>query len=86
VLCPTVSTLDTAEQIAARFLETMRQPLDGVTSTPVGASIGVLLVAPASRPAGADQVVERADMLMYQAKRAGGWGQRSATFRQPDPP
>jgi diguanylate cyclase (GGDEF)-like protein len=78
VLCEGVSRILGAEQIADRFLEAMRQPFHGLALAPVGASIGVLFVDLSSTDRDPDQIVERADALMYQAKREGGWRQCSA--------
>jgi diguanylate cyclase (GGDEF)-like protein len=62
---------DDAIATAERFIDAVVQPhdLDGLSSTPVGVSIGIAM---ASGPGGdGDRLLAAADAALYQAKRAG---------------
>ena len=70
VLCEAVPDATTAEALAERVREAIRQPLDILAeSLVVTASVGVALVG--SEPTTADDVIDRADVAMYRAKSGG---------------
>jgi len=58
-----------AGRLAARLLEAVAQPLTGLTSMSVTASIGIAFVD--SPDTDADEALRKADEAMYEAKRAG---------------
>jgi len=64
-----VQDADEAGRLGARLLEVIAQPLTGLTSMAVTASIGIALVR--SSDVDAKQALRRADDAMYEAKRAG---------------
>jgi len=80
VLCRSVSSPESAQLIGQRFLEAMRAPFHGLHQVEIGASVGTLFVPAADSSDACDRILEAADNLMYDAKRAGGSVQRSATF------
>jgi diguanylate cyclase (GGDEF)-like protein len=70
VLCEAVPDATTAENLAERVRESIRQPLALLAEeVVVTCSIGVALVGP--DPTTADDVIDRADVAMYRAKAAG---------------
>jgi diguanylate cyclase (GGDEF)-like protein len=70
VLCEAVPDATTAETLAERVREAIRQPLEIlVEPIVVTASVGVALVG--SEPTTADDVIDRADVAMYRAKTGG---------------
>ncbi len=70
VLCEAVPDAGTAEALAERVREAIRQPLDILAeSIVVTASVGVALVG--TEPTTADDVIDRADVAMYRAKTGG---------------
>lgn len=69
VIAEGVNDADEAGGLGARLLETLAQPLTGLTSMVVTASIGIALVR--GNDVGAQQALKIADDAMYQAKRAG---------------
>jgi diguanylate cyclase (GGDEF)-like protein len=60
-----------SEQVLARIRAALDQPVDlgGGRSATVGASIGLVL---SGRDTGIDELIRRADLAMYTAKRSGG--------------
>ncbi len=58
-----------AEQVAARTLETLREPIDGVGPHRLTASIGMSV---GSTRSSADELLRDADAAMYEAKSDGG--------------
>jgi diguanylate cyclase (GGDEF)-like protein len=69
VVAEGVKDTDEAGRLGARLLEFIAQPLAGLTSMAVTASIGIALVR--SNGVDAKQALRRADEAMYEAKRAG---------------
>ncbi|HEX2805164.1 MAG TPA: EAL domain-containing protein, partial [Kineosporiaceae bacterium] len=69
VIAEGVRDADEAGGLGARLLEAIAQPLTGLTSMAVTASIGVALVR--SDDIDAKQALRKADEAMYEAKRAG---------------
>ena len=69
VITEGVPNADEAGRLGARLLEVIAQPLTGLTSMAVTASIGIALVR--SNDVDAKQALRRADEAMYEAKRAG---------------
>jgi len=70
VLCEAVPDVTSAETLAERVRQAIRQPLDILAeSIVVTASVGVALVG--SEPTTADDVIDRADVAMYRAKTGG---------------
>ncbi len=70
MLLEDVKSADGAMIVAERALSLLATPFDlAGQSVVVGASIGVALRADAS--AGADELIQQADVAMYEAKRAG---------------
>jgi len=70
VVAEEISNEDEASRLGSRLLEAISQPLPGVDSTVVTASIGVALVGPGG--ADAREAIRQADSAMYEAKRTGG--------------
>jgi diguanylate cyclase (GGDEF)-like protein len=69
VVAENVRDADEAGRLGARLLEVIAQPLTGLTTMAVTASIGIALVR--SNDIDAKQALRRADEAMYEAKRAG---------------
>ncbi len=69
VVAEEVSTEDEAWRLGVRLLDAISQPLPGIASTVVTASIGIALL---SGGADAREAIRRADSAMYEAKRSGG--------------
>jgi diguanylate cyclase (GGDEF)-like protein len=69
VIAEGVTDADEAARLGARLLEVIAQPLTGLTSMTVTASIGIALIR--SNEVDAKQALRRADEAMYEAKRAG---------------
>jgi diguanylate cyclase (GGDEF)-like protein len=70
VLCEAVPDAPTAEALAERVREAIRQPLDILSEAiVVTASVGVALVG--TEPTTADDVIDRADVAMYRGKTGG---------------
>jgi diguanylate cyclase (GGDEF)-like protein len=69
VIAEGVQDADEAGRLGARLLEVIAQPLTGLTSMTVTASIGIALVR--SNDVDAKEALRRADEAMYEAKRAG---------------
>ena len=68
VLLPDVSPAD-AEELAARILFALEQPFElGGRPAKIGSSVGIALT---SSPLSLDDFLDRADGVMYEAKRAG---------------
>lgn len=72
VLLQDIKDPQDAAVLAEKLLKNMEKPITSNTGIEcsVGASIGVTLFSNADVPA--DTVIERADRLMYEAKKAGG--------------
>ncbi len=70
VVAEEMSNEDEASRLGSRLLEVISQPLPGVDSTVVTASIGIALVGAGA--ADAREAIRQADSAMYEAKRAGG--------------
>ena len=63
-------TEDEAAELGFRLLDAISQPLPGVESTVVTASIGIALIGGSATDA--REAIRQADSAMYEAKRAGG--------------
>ena len=79
VVCPGLVSLEEAGDLAARLIATVAEPvlIDGERIA-VGASVGLALGRGHEDP---DAVLNRADLALYEAKRAGRGGWRSADDR-----
>lgn len=79
VLCPEVGSGELAEDVGRRVLESVAQPVtlsNGVTLE-ISTSVGLVWIAGRlDDDISADEVVRRADQLMYQAKAQPGRGMR----------
>ncbi|CAN5633191.1 hypothetical protein BH20CHL7_BH20CHL7_03630 [soil metagenome] len=72
----------TAELFSRRILDHLRRPIDlDGRSVRVGASIGVVVIAPAERLPTLGRLHATSDRLMYKAKKNGG-GLRMAPRRE----
>ncbi len=71
VVAEEISNEEEASRLGSRLLEAISQPLPGVDSTVVTASIGVSVVG-SGGGADAREAIRQADSAMYEAKRAGG--------------
>jgi len=69
VIATEVGEPDEARHLAARLLSSVAQPLPGLESRVVTASIGITFVR--SNDAEAREVIRKADAAMYEAKRTG---------------
>jgi diguanylate cyclase (GGDEF)-like protein len=69
VVAEGIAEPDEAGRLGARLLEAIAQPLTGITSTLVTASIGIALIG--SNDIDAREALRKADKAMYEAKRAG---------------
>jgi diguanylate cyclase (GGDEF)-like protein len=69
VIAESVRDADEAAKLGARLLEAVAQPLTGLTSMVVTASIGIAIVR--SDDIDSREALRKADEAMYEAKRAG---------------
>ena len=82
VLCEDLDLATEADEIAARLVEAMDEPFTLSCGTVrVGVSVGVAESLPGHAPS--EQLLERADRAMYEAKRRGG-GPRHSGEDAPD--
>ncbi len=72
VVAEEIGNQEEASKLGFRLLEAISQPLPGIDSTVVTASIGIALIAGAGADADAREAIRQADSAMYEAKRAGG--------------
>ncbi len=79
VVCPGLVSLEEAGDLADRLIATVAEPvlIDGERIA-VGASVGISLGRGHEVP---DAVLNRADLALYEAKRAGRGGWRAADDR-----
>jgi len=70
VVAEEIATEEEASKLGFRLLEAISEPLPGIDSTVVTASIGIAIMG--SCGADAREAIRRADSAMYAAKRAGG--------------
>lgn len=79
VLCPSVSCGELAEEIGNRVLSAVAEPVDLSNRVTLEVSVSVGLVWISGRPStdlSADDVIRRADQVMYEAKAQPGRGIR----------
>ena len=70
VVAEEIATEEEASKLGFRLLEAISEPLPGIDSTVVTASIGIAIMGGCG--ADAREAIRRADSAMYAAKRAGG--------------
>ena len=70
VVAEEIATEEEASKLGFRLLEAISEPLPGIDSTVVTASIGIAIMGGCR--ADAREAIRRADSAMYAAKRAGG--------------
>ena len=70
VVAEEIATDEEASKLGLRLLDAISEPLPGVDSTVVTASIGIAIMGGCG--ADAREAIRRADSAMYEAKRAGG--------------
>ena len=82
VLCEDLDEVSEADDIALRLVETMRAPFSLTCGlVQLGVSVGVASSHPGSSPT--EQLLERADDAMYEAKRHGG-GRHEVSSPRPE--
>jgi diguanylate cyclase (GGDEF)-like protein len=70
VVAEEIANEEEASKLGSRLLEAISEPLPGIDSTVLTASIGIALLGGCG--ADAREAIRRADSAMYQAKRDGG--------------
>jgi diguanylate cyclase (GGDEF)-like protein len=70
VVAEEITTEEEASRLGSRLLDAISEPLPGIDSTVLTASIGIAIMGGCG--ADAREAIRRADSAMYEAKRAGG--------------